>query len=118
MLVLWIPGDFLRGGVRGVVGVVTGLRGGGLRGQVVIRVLPRGQHYPNPGSKPALELILWTNTETDYGTHTVSLHTNIKELQELQADDWLKNKRVFQVTDSIASIHVTTQTDLQHTTAL
>ncbi len=40
--------------------------------------------------------------------------TNIKEFQ----GDWLKKKKVFQVTDSIASIHVTTQTDLQLTTAL
>lgn len=71
MLVLWIPGDFPRGGVRGVVGVVIGPMGDGLRGQVVVRVLPRGQHYPNLRSKPALELILWTNKQRNYTqTHT------------------------------------------------
>ncbi len=66
MLVLWIPGDFPRGRVRGVVGVVIGLRVGGLRGQVVVRVLPRGLHYPNLRSKPPFKLVLWTNTQTDY----------------------------------------------------
>lgn len=66
MLVLRTPGDFPRGGVREVVGVVISLRGGGLRGQVSVRVLPRGLHYPNLRSKPPLELVLWTNTQTDY----------------------------------------------------
>lgn len=60
MLVLCIPGDFLRGGVRLVVGVVgvVGLGGGGLRGQADIGVLPRGQHYPNLRSEPTFKLVL------------------------------------------------------------
>lgn len=53
--------------IVGVIAIV-GLGGDGLRGHVVIRVLPGGQHYPNLRSEPAFKLIL-QETETHNRLH-------------------------------------------------
>lgn len=77
MLVLCVPGDFLRGGVRLIVGVigVVGPGGGVLSGQAVKGVFPRGQHYPNLRSEPAFKLVLRTETSKQISSrHTNTTH--------------------------------------------